>query len=128
MAIDLAGILLLICAALFGWLPGPGGIPLLLAGLGLLATNHEWARRLLKHVERHGVKIADTFFKEHKLLMAFYDVLTGVFVVIAIVVFTAFTNNLLQATASVFAFIALGLFLGNRKRIKRITKALKKKP
>jgi hypothetical protein len=49
--LDILGVLLIIAAGLIGWIPGPGGIPLLLAGLGLLAINHEWARRWLKRVK-----------------------------------------------------------------------------
>lgn len=30
-----------------GWLPGPGGIPLFLVGLAVLATEFVWAARLL---------------------------------------------------------------------------------
>ena len=56
-AVDVLGILLIIAAGLFGWLPGPGGIPLLLAGLSLLATNHEWARKLLHSLKENGNKI-----------------------------------------------------------------------
>jgi hypothetical protein len=43
--IDTLGVICIIGAILLGWLPGPGGIPLLLAGLGLLAINHPWAQR-----------------------------------------------------------------------------------
>jgi Putative transmembrane protein (PGPGW) len=38
---------LVVLSVLTGWLPGPGGIPLFLAGLAVLASEFAWARRLL---------------------------------------------------------------------------------
>jgi len=45
------GGLLIIAAPLTGWLPGPGGIPLFIAGLAVLASEFEWAQRLLYKVK-----------------------------------------------------------------------------
>jgi hypothetical protein len=64
--IDLLGITLLLAAAAFGWLPGPGGIPLALGGLALLAINHMWAERLLKDFKRRGLEVRDSFSKKLK--------------------------------------------------------------
>jgi hypothetical protein len=50
-AFDTAGVLLIIIAVPIGWLPGPGGIPLALIGLGLLAKNNRWAQDLLNDFE-----------------------------------------------------------------------------
>jgi hypothetical protein len=50
-ALDSMGIFLIIIAVPIGWLPGPGGIPLILIGLGLLAKNNKWARELLNNFE-----------------------------------------------------------------------------
>ncbi len=124
--IDVLGVLLIIGAFVFGWLPGPGGIPMLLAGLGLLATNHEWARRLLERVKEEGVRFAEVFFKDHPLLMFFYDMLALAFLGAAVYVFTAFTNNLVQSLAAVLSFVGIGLFLGNRKRLQRIEQRFRK--
>ena len=48
--IGVLGGLLIIAAPLTGWLPGPGGIPLFIAGLAVLASEFEWAQRLLYRV------------------------------------------------------------------------------
>lgn len=40
------GSLFMIAAALTGWLPGPGGIPLFLIGVAILASEFAWAERL----------------------------------------------------------------------------------
>lgn len=40
------GTLFIIAAGLTGWLPGPGGIPLFLVGIAILATEFAWAKRV----------------------------------------------------------------------------------
>jgi hypothetical protein len=50
-ALDALGVSLIIIAVPIGWLPGPGGIPLALIGLGLLAKNNQWAKDLLNNFE-----------------------------------------------------------------------------
>lgn len=53
-----AGVLFIIAAGLTGWLPGPGGIPLFLIGIAILATEFAWAKRVrdfvIGIVERGG--------------------------------------------------------------------------
>lgn len=44
------GFLFVVSAGLTGWLPGPGGIPLFLVGVAILATEFEWAERLKNFV------------------------------------------------------------------------------
>ena len=51
-ALDAAGYLLILLALAIGWLPGPGGIPLVLIGLYLLSLNNPWAQRLRDKLER----------------------------------------------------------------------------
>lgn len=50
--VALAGLVLVVGAALTGWLPGPGGIPLFLAGLALWATEFDWAHGLMVRCRR----------------------------------------------------------------------------
>lgn len=40
------GLTFVITSGLIGWLPGPGGIPLFLIGVSILATEFHWAARL----------------------------------------------------------------------------------
>lgn len=122
---DIAGVCLIILAFLTGWIPGPGGTPLLLAGLGLLAINHAWARRLLWWVKDTGVQLAAKFFKDHPLLMLAYDFLAlilligGIYILINI-------QGFWRATATVAFFLSLAIFLGNRQRLQRITQRFHK--
>lgn len=39
------GLSFVISAGLIGWIPGPGGIPLFLVGVAILATEYSWAER-----------------------------------------------------------------------------------
>lgn len=116
-AVDTLGVLLIIAAGLFGWLPGPGGIPLLLAGLGLLATNHEWARKLLLSLKENGNKVIEVVFRDHPLLVIAYDVLAITFLILAGVALGQASGNIMRGLAMALAFLGIGLFLGNRKRI-----------
>lgn len=50
--VGLVGVSMLIAAPLTGWLPGPGGIPLFLAGLAVLSTEFLWAKRFRKWLVR----------------------------------------------------------------------------
>jgi uncharacterized protein (TIGR02611 family) len=59
LAVGVVGALLLVLAAVTGPLPGPGGIPLALLALAVLATEFEWAARLLNRVRRELVRASN---------------------------------------------------------------------
>lgn len=124
--IDALGVLLILGAALFGWVPGPGGIPLFLAGLGLLATNHKWARRILSEIKHRGMSISETIFKDYPLLIITYDILAVFLVVLAALIFTARTRNIYVGLSVVIFFMGVSLFLGNRQRINKINAWVRK--
>ena len=116
---DLAGFGLIVLAVLTDWLPGPGGIPLLLAGIGLLSINHEWARKILHGIKTNGLKFFDKLFVDHPAVKIFYDSLAlamFAFGVYLLVKLTGFT----QTVSLIFVFFGITLFLGNRKRLKKI--------
>lgn len=50
--VAIAGLLLIILGAATGPLPGPGGIPLVLLGLAVWASEFEWAQRLMQWFKR----------------------------------------------------------------------------
>lgn len=74
--IDIAGFGLLLLVPVLGPLPGPGGIPLVLAALGLLSINHEWARQLRAFVMKSGGKLTKKFFPDRSEVKMLYDLLT----------------------------------------------------
>jgi uncharacterized protein (TIGR02611 family) len=57
----LFGFTLLVLGAVMIFLPGPGLITIFL-GLGVLAAEFVWARRLLNHMKVQGEKIRQTVF------------------------------------------------------------------
>ena len=57
----LFGFTLLVLGALMVFTPGPGWITMLL-GLGVLAAEFVWARRLLNHLKAQGGRLRDTVF------------------------------------------------------------------
>lgn len=57
-AVLVVGLLLLVAGVLMLVLPGPG-VLVTMAGLALLATEFDWARRLLARVRRHARRLSD---------------------------------------------------------------------
>lgn len=46
-AVGVAGLFLILAGLATGWLPGPGGIPLILLGLAVWSSEFQWAHRLM---------------------------------------------------------------------------------
>ncbi|HYH74914.1 MAG TPA: PGPGW domain-containing protein [Candidatus Saccharimonadales bacterium] len=65
--VTVVGVLFIIASILTGWLPGPGGIPLFLIGIAVLASEFTWAERvrdrILHLLHRFGI-----WFKAHRIL------------------------------------------------------------
>lgn len=114
--VDIAGISMIIGAGLFGWIPGPGGIPLLLGGFGLLATNHLWAKKLLLRLKKDGLNVMDKIFVEHRVIVIVYDVVVSILLIFGAFMLINSSQILLKSFATMLIFVALGIFLGNRKR------------
>ncbi len=56
----LGTLMILVLAPVVGMLPGPGGLLIVAAGLGVLATEFIWARRLLTQIKAKTQKMADS--------------------------------------------------------------------
>lgn len=124
--IDIAGYGLIIASALTGWLPGPGGIPLLILGLSLLATNHEWAEKLLSKVKNNSTKLADQLFDGHPGMKLAVDACGVIFIAVAVYVLTNFTRSIARSAAISLFLVSLILLLGNRKRFAKLKSYFKK--
>jgi hypothetical protein len=125
-AVDTLGVLLIIAAGLFGWLPGPGGVPLLIAGLSLLATNHEWARRLLDKVKETGVRIMDVIFNDHPVVAFMIDATAAILLVATAVIIGQQRGGFFTSLAVILGFAGMGLLLGNRKRMSKLNQFVKR--
>ncbi|CAN5404463.1 hypothetical protein BH09PAT4_BH09PAT4_01090 [soil metagenome] len=119
-AIDLAGYLLILLAALTGWLPGPGGIPLAIAGLGLLSINNDWARRLRDYLLDNGGKVIKILFPPNPIIEWLYDIIV-VLLWILVAVLTYQHAALWQISLAVGLFFAsLAIAALNRDRMQRL--------
>lgn len=119
--VDIAGFGLILASGLVGWLPGPGGIPVLLAGLGLLATNHEWAERMLHNIKTNGTRLYDIVFPDNKRRYLLYDLL-GLFLLAGATLVKYKTTKLwLDTIGFMVVFFCISLLLLNRKRLEKFT-------
>ena len=116
LAIDILGVLAIIAAAITSPIPGPGGIPLLILGLGLLATNHEWAENILISVKKHGMNLGDKVFSDKPIVKITLDIASIVLIAAAVLLVTHATRSILKTAAISLVFLGLLLFFGNRKR------------
>ena len=79
---DMLGVGCLILVPFLGPLPGPGGIPLILAGFGFLAVNHDWADDAIHFVKKHSESLLSVFFPDKPLIKWSWDVFAiSVFIV-----------------------------------------------
>ncbi len=114
---DTAGVVCLILVPLLGPLPGPGGIPLLIAGLGLLAANHDWADRWLHYAKVHSESLRHIFFPNITWVKWSWDI----FVVFLIVAGTWLNIVAEPLWLRAFSYVVLAgsttIFMFNRDRI-----------
>ena len=59
------GFTLLLLGIIMLFTPGPG-TPVILIGLGLLAAEFVWARRLMERIKREGTRLKDVFLGTEK--------------------------------------------------------------
>ncbi|MGL5858752.1 MAG: PGPGW domain-containing protein [Angustibacter sp.] len=82
-AVALVGVALILLAVVTGPLPGPGGIPLALVGLAVLASEFDWAARLLERVKAQARRIAQWSRRQPPWVRWAGVVLTAAFVLLA---------------------------------------------
>lgn len=113
-------------APFLGWLPGPGGIPLFLVGLSLVATNHEWAENILKDFDDKRRVYTDKFLRGNRVQTVMIDlisiILMGLGVYVNIIAEKLWQRGL---GACLFTF-GLLLIISNQDRIDRFLKRLKR--
>lgn len=113
---DTLAVLCFIGVILFGWLPGPGGIPLFLLGLSLLAVNHDWAERWLETAKHQGVSIKKWLFPNILWIRRAYDIITITLMIIGIAILLTEDNRYIEGAAVVVTMSSLFIFLVNRDR------------
>lgn len=125
---DIAGYGLILLGIATGWLPGPGGIPLVLAGLGLLSINNTWARDLREYMLKNGGKAVQVLFPANRFVQVMYDIV--VVLLLALVGVLAWRHAALwQISLAVGLFFVSLLIAGlNRDRATSLKRALTKSP
>jgi hypothetical protein len=119
---DTLAVLFMVGALLTGWLPGPGGIPLFIIGLSLLAINHEWAEKYIHMLREYADKISDLIFLPK--LRVFFDVLSPLLLVVGIVLLV-YQDAIWMLSLGIFLLgMSLLTLVGNRNRWARFKKAL----
>ncbi|HJU12162.1 MAG TPA: PGPGW domain-containing protein [Candidatus Binataceae bacterium] len=63
-AVFAAGCIVLLLGVIMLVVPGPGILTIAL-GLGILATEFPWAKRILKYMREKGTRIIDLLFRRH---------------------------------------------------------------
>lgn len=123
--IDTIGIALILIAPLLGPLPGPGGLPLAILGLSLLAINHDWAKYYMKLLKKYANNFGELVFKNNNKLQIFYDIVSPVALLISIKILLS-NPKLWQIYIAIFLIItSITLLLGNKQRFKKIIDKLK---
>jgi hypothetical protein len=122
--LDVLGVALMILAVLTGWLPGPGGIPLFIIGLSLLAINHEWAERYIDLLKKYADRFGDMIFIEKPRVKFAYDVLAVLAFFTGVLLLLKRSDLWMLPLGTFLFFIGLAIFLRNRHRYRELKKKL----
>lgn len=122
---DTLAIFFLVASALTGWLPGPGGIPLFLIGLSLLAVNHEWANRYIVLTKKYANNLSDIIFKER--FRVHFDVIAAILLILSVSLIWKHTEPWVTSIGISLLFMSITIFLSNRNRYRKIKAKLKRK-
>lgn len=125
--IDTLGVLFMVAALLTGWLPGPGGVPLFIIGLSLLAVNHAWAKRYTELARQYADRLGDYVFVKDVRFQVAYDVLGPVLIGVGGWLLLRHSAVWMVSLGISACFLGLTLLLGNRGRWARLKKAFKRK-
>lgn len=124
LAIDAAGYALIVGGIALGWLPGPGGIPLIVAGLGLLSIHNAWAKRLRLTVVNHGGKLMNVLFPRWPWVEWGYDIVAFLLLVLTLLL-ELHHAHIWEIGLGISAFfVALFIALSNRDRLDQLRRRL----
>lgn len=116
---DIAGYGLIVLGVLLSPVPGPGGIPLIIGGLGLLSVNNEWARRVRSYLLDHGGKFVKLLFPPSALIQWLYDAVTVLLLALVAVLIWTRSHVWQISLATALFFLAIFVAAMNRDRYAR---------
>ncbi len=123
--LDTLAVIFIIGSIATGWLPGPGGIPLFLIGLGLLSLNHAWAERYMEFTRRSAGQVSDMVFTPR--LQLFYDVSAPLLILAGGWLLLRHSAPWLVSLGVSTTFLGIVILLGNRGRWDGLKQRLKHK-
>lgn len=126
LATDTLGVLCLVLVPFVGWLPGPGGIPLLIAGFGLLAVNHDWADDAVDYVKNHSESLRNIVFPNRKWIKIGWDILVVILLVAGTALNFAAENFIVKGISIGIMAGSTTIFMFNRDRISWLDKQLRR--
>jgi hypothetical protein len=123
---DAAGVGCLLLVPVLGPLPGPGGIPLILAGFGFLAVNHDWADNAIRYVKKNSDNLLKTFFPDRPMIKWAWDVFS--IIVLGLGLWLNLTAEwwLLKGLSYGVMASASTIFMLNRQRLDWLDKQLRR--
>ena len=116
------GLVLVMAAPLVGWIPGPGGIAVFLAGIAVLATEFDWAEALKEFFLNTVPKEIKNRWRPTPKWEVAFDMTS---VILLIGAATAAFYNWWAPVLSL-GIGGICLFLFNRERLTRLKKRLRK--
>lgn len=124
--LDTLGVLLMIAAVLTGWLPGPGGLPLFIIGLSLLAVHHSWAERYITLLKKYADKVGEMIFDKDPMVQLIYDIVSPVMFLGGVYLLLRRSAVWMLSVGIFLLFISVTIFLGNRDRWPKLRNRFKK--
>ncbi len=123
---DMAGVGCLMLVPFLGPLPGPGGIPLIIAGLGLLAANHDWADDAIVYVKKRSTSLRKIVFPNVTWVKWSWDLFS-----LSLISFGTWLNIiaehwLLKGVSIGIMASASTIFMLNRDRLDWLDRALRR--
>jgi hypothetical protein len=123
---NILGVACIIAAPVIGWLPGPGGIPLLITGLGLLSIHNEWARKLKTYVSHHSSNMKELLFPQKPRIELVWDIVSATLIATGIYSITLNKPGIVYSILSTTLLMTgITTFLINRNRLDRIKSKVK---
>jgi hypothetical protein len=124
--VDIAGYTCLLLVIPVGWLPGPGGIPLLVLSLSLLSMHNPWAKRLLDYVKLRSDSLRTIFFPKNRRIELAWDIVAITMFISAFAVSIISDTTIIKILGTGAGAGSTTIFLFNRARLESIQKKFKK--
>ncbi len=124
--IDLLGFGLIILSPFVGILPGPGGIIIFFAGLGILSNNYAWAQKILHEIRDKGEDIAEKYIYSSRTVSWLLDILAICLLTVGILLLLHLPDGILRDSCVGLITLSLVIFFVNKKRFGRAKKHLSK--